>query len=437
MGMNKFCPKCNETKTIEDFNKKKNRPDGLYNFCRICQKIENKITYEKNRENRLIKAKQYYENNKNNISVKNELIKEKRAETFKEWYNENKEYNIKRNKEYKEENKDILRQKKNIYYKNNIEKMREYGRNRLKNNPLVKLAKSCRGRISEALKHKGHFKNKKFEEYIGCTKDELKIYIEKQFKDGMNWEKVLSGEVHIDHIVPLSKAETEEQIYKLCHHTNLQPLWELENLKKNNKLIYEVKPIDKILTYNFLLNIHYAKRIPIIVFSFGLYANSELVGVITYGKPAAPNIAKSLVGDEYKSNVYELSRLCLKNNLKNEASILISKSLKLLPKNSFILSFADSGQNHIGYVYQATNFKYYGQTNTKSEIALKSKPNSHSLGIYDESKGKEDRIGFLKQKYGDDLYWKKRSAKHRYVYVVGNKDLYLKIKYKEHPYPKK
>jgi hypothetical protein len=87
-------------------------------------------------------------------------------------------------------------------------------------------------------------------------------------------------------------------------------------------------------------------------------------------------------------------------------------------------------------VYQATNFRYYGLTEAKSEIALKSQPNKHALSIYDESKGEENRINHLKEKYGDDLYWKKRSQKHRYVYVIGDKSLYSLIKYKQYNYPK-
>ena len=70
--------------------------------------------------------------------------------------------------------------------------------------------------------------------YIGCSLEELKLHLEKQFKPGMTWEN--HGEWHIDHIIPLASAKTEEDLYKLNHYTNLQPLWAIDNLKKSNKI---------------------------------------------------------------------------------------------------------------------------------------------------------------------------------------------------------
>ena len=47
----------------------------------------------------------------------------------------------------------------------------------------------------------------------------------------MNWSNY--GEWHIDHIIPLSSANTKEELSLLCHHKNLQPLWAYDNLSKN------------------------------------------------------------------------------------------------------------------------------------------------------------------------------------------------------------
>ena len=50
----------------------------------------------------------------------------------------------------------------------------------------------------------------------------------------MNWSNY--GLWHIDHIIPLSSAKKQEDLYKLCHYTNTQPLWAEDNLKKGSKL---------------------------------------------------------------------------------------------------------------------------------------------------------------------------------------------------------
>ena len=78
-------------------------------------------------------------------------------------------------------------------------------------------------------------KNKTFD-IVGCSPEFLKEHLEKQFTEGMDWE-LLGQHIHIDHIIPLSSAKTEDELYKLCHYTNLQPLWAEDNLKKSNKIL--------------------------------------------------------------------------------------------------------------------------------------------------------------------------------------------------------
>lgn len=99
-------------------------------------------------------------------------------------------------------------------------------------NPVYYLQKVCRARIWAALNGVGK-KPTKTEIMIGCTYDELRRHLESMFRDGMSWEN--KGKWHIDHIIPLSSAKTQEDVIKLCHYSNLQPLWEQENKKKGNK----------------------------------------------------------------------------------------------------------------------------------------------------------------------------------------------------------
>ena len=65
--------------------------------------------------------------------------------------------------------------------------------------------------------------------------EDFKIHLQNQFTKGMNWEN--AGEWHLDHIYPVSLANSEEELIQLNHYTNFQPLWALDNIKKGNKII--------------------------------------------------------------------------------------------------------------------------------------------------------------------------------------------------------
>jgi len=156
----------------------------------------------------------------------------------------------------------------------------------------------------------------------------------------MNWDNY--GKWEIDHVIALSLAKTPEEMYKLCHYTNLKPLWEADNASKSNKVpfeLYSVKQIESKQTHEYILNFHYLKRIPSISYAYGLFCKEELVGVITFGHPASHYVKTGILGNK-EGTVLELNRLWLKYNRKNEASWFISKALKSLPKNTYIVSFA-------------------------------------------------------------------------------------------------
>jgi len=106
---------------------------------------------------------------------------------------------------------------------------------RKKNDSLYKISKLMRTRIYLYFKLKNITKKNSTFDMVGCKPDELKFYLEKKFDENMSWDNY--GKWHIDHIIPLSSAKTEEDIIKLCHYTNLQPLWAEENLKKGCKIL--------------------------------------------------------------------------------------------------------------------------------------------------------------------------------------------------------
>jgi hypothetical protein len=203
---------------------------------------------------------------------------------------------------------------------------------------------------------------------------------------------------------------------------------------------YEVKSISYNDTKPFILDIHYAHRMPSISYAYGLFADDELVGVVSYGTPPSSTLRRGIAGDDYILDVIELNRLVLKYNRKNEASMLVGRSLKLLPKNKIIVSFADKSQNHVGYVYQATNFSYCGLSAKRTDWALKGKEHLHGQTISDEFRGVPNRAKLMREKYGDDFYLKPRPRKHRYVYFTGSRgykrNALKSLRYKIEPYPK-
>tara|TARA_Y100000310_G_C20338416_1_gene648622 strand:+ start:45 stop:698 length:654 start_codon:yes stop_codon:yes gene_type:complete len=188
---------------------------------------------------------------------------------------------------------------------------------------------------------------------------------------------------------------------------------------------FHIFSIEKRQTYDWLLNKHYAKRIPSISFSFGLYDEKYILrGVTTFGKPASPNLCDGVCGKENSKYVYELNRLCINDGLpKNTLSYFVASSLKLLPP-LIIVSYADVAQNHNGYIYQATNWIYTGKTKERTDIG--SENGTHSRH-YDRN------IDYSKNR-------KLRSSKHRYISFTGSRKQkkYWRscLKYKIYNYPK-
>jgi len=201
------------------------------------------------------------------------------------------------------------------------------------------------------------------------------------------------------------------------------------------KTDYSIKEIPKQQTYEWFLYKHYAHRIPSISFSYGLFKNNELVGVCTYGTPASSTLLNGICGKEYSQSVKELNRLVLDDNRKNLASFFIAKTFKLLPTPLIIVSYADTSQNHIGYVYQALNFIYTGLSSKFLDPKVKGLERQHHATYAHGMNNKQ-----LKDKFGDKLYFKERARKHRYIIFIGNKtekkQMFKNLKYKIFPYPK-
>ena len=144
---------------------------------------------------------------------------------YKVYYENNKENILTYKKDWSEKNKEKLKKQK-----------KEYVKKRKTEDIVYYLKYICRARLYHFLKTKNITKKNKTFEIVGCSPELLKEYLEKQFVQEMTWEN--RSEWHIDHIIPLSSAKTEDELYRLCHYTNLQPLWAEDNLKKGNKILF-------------------------------------------------------------------------------------------------------------------------------------------------------------------------------------------------------
>lgn len=185
-------------------------------------------------------------------------------------------------------------------------------------------------------------------------------------------------------------------------------------------MIGHMQEIDYKTAVNFILPRHYSGRVPTISKAFGWYkalpnTTSNLVAVCTFGKPASPSLCKGVCGPEFSSCVYELNRLCRLDDWQEPLSMFIAFCLKELKKENWVVvSYADTGMGHNGYVYQACNFIYTGATKERTD---KWTPGNKHPRHYDNNK--------------QGQYRKLRTAKHRYIYFCTNNKR-LKKKWQKH-----
>ena len=239
--MKKICSKCLLEKDVCEFHKHRGTNDGYYTICKICRKPISEKYLEDNRE--LIntrRSKKYYENHDKNLVKDRERIKnerEKRLKNSKKYYENNKDKVKEYQKKHYELNKETYIKKARDWGKNNQEqknnKVNERNKIRKKEDILFKLKTKLKTDIYISLKRRK--KSKTLEQIIGLSLDNYKKYIENQFEDWMTWENWGLYTWHIDHIIPLSSAKTEDEVYLLWHYSNLRPLSAQENLKKGKK----------------------------------------------------------------------------------------------------------------------------------------------------------------------------------------------------------
>jgi hypothetical protein len=219
--MKRFCKKCELEKNLGEMVKSKNSKGGYANLCKECNRLKSKKYRENNKE--------YYDKYNNRPDIK----ERRRLHSIK----------------YREDNKDKLKFQKEEWRKKNKVKVKEQKRrwNKLEkeNNVLYNLSQLISASFRKSFRRNGFSKKSKTVEILGCSFEELKNYLESKFETWMKWENkgLYNGEFNygwdIDHITPISSAETEEDVIRLNHYTNLQPLCSKVNRDiKKNKLLY-------------------------------------------------------------------------------------------------------------------------------------------------------------------------------------------------------
>jgi len=287
--MCKICNKCGVEKEVNEFYKGKLNKDGYRNSCKSCSYLEkhkndietkkcekcnqNKFLYQfKGRENKTDWCGDCIKNNKKEYSVKitkaknlfkkeykriwslqnkekinersrvlRKIRKEENPEKFKKLAKEHYMKIKLENHTYHEKYPEKSKQKSKDYRNKNIEKIKQYDAERQRKNrqnPFYKFKDTIRNRIRAGFKGKGFSKDDKTLNILGCSFIEFQQYIQNQFEPWMTWDNYgnwngypteINQSWELDHRIPLSSAKTEEDVIRLSHHSNFQPLCSYTN----------------------------------------------------------------------------------------------------------------------------------------------------------------------------------------------------------------
>lgn len=219
----KLCRECNILKLPDDFNKTNSNHTGLSYKCKVCTSEHSKQWYDNNREFSLQKCK-----------IRREELKKLDIESLRA-----------SDKQKRDKSKQYFKTYSKTYFKN-----------RRLEDSLFKLVGNLRTRIKTSFLRVSHNKTSNTRDIIGREWEEFKQHIESQFLNWMNWENYGNCENagyncswHLDHIIPASYAETEEEVYLLNHWSNFQPLCSFRNIIKN-KYMGDVTNLELKIEFN-------------------------------------------------------------------------------------------------------------------------------------------------------------------------------------------
>ncbi len=188
---------------------------------------------------RRIDRKNYYAHQAKKIA-KSSRWNKANPDRVKAWIVANPESYKKSQKKWCTANREHLNARQRDYCKKNRSQINGYSRKSYANNPQFKIRTALRSRLLQTVKHQRGVKSGKTLELLGCTLEQFKVHLERQFLPKMTWDNYGygDGKWHIDHIRPvvvfdLTKAEEQRACF---HFTNLRPLWQVDNFKKGDQL---------------------------------------------------------------------------------------------------------------------------------------------------------------------------------------------------------
>lgn len=232
----KECRTCKEIKELDFFTKNKLSKGGYKPDCKSCIAKASKEKYAANPEARREYEAKWRAENVDKCTAKTYKWREKNPEQFseyrKKYYQQNKERISEQQKIIYANHKDFYRERNRKYHKDNHTSLMQKRKERMDASPLLQFKERIRCLIKNSFYRLKHNKARKTNEILGADWETVKAHFISQFKDGMTWEAFIAGEIHVDHIQPLASATSEEELIALCHYTNLQPLWCLDNLSK-------------------------------------------------------------------------------------------------------------------------------------------------------------------------------------------------------------
>lgn len=220
----KLCTGCDSFKSLDSFNKRKGAPLGIDSRCRECQrKKPSVLRISEEQKQKRIEAKmilhQSVIDNGKTCSVC-DILKPHTS------FEESKQY---RDGFLKRCNDCAQKRKKELSKKYNRQK-----NERIMNDPVAKSRKNARRMILSAFRYVGSKKNAKTYEIIGL---DAKTF--EQWLRDVSRVKPETHNVHIDHVIPISWAQSHDEVLALSHFSNLQWLPHDENIRKRDEKIKE------------------------------------------------------------------------------------------------------------------------------------------------------------------------------------------------------